>query len=235
MDTTETKRKERVPIWVLAVYSVLLYGVWTVQQFLILPRIEKIPNGVISALLHDGLCKNLIWTLPALLLIHKYSDKLEVPMKEMLDWKKEYLPYLAVFPGFVGYVLMGIFANKMPLKFELAPKDIVTVLFVGVTEELVFRAWLLNAAMPRAKKPKSLDETPYQQYAVIAVNAAMFLAIHFPRWIKEGIFVTNFTSFGFVSIILLSVIFSLVFLKTKNIVLPIALHMFWDLLIFAMY
>ena len=46
----------------------------------------------------------------------------------------------------------------------------------------------------------------------------------------HGIFVSSFTHFGFIIILLLSVIFSTEFLRSKNILVPIALHMYWDLL-----
>ena len=226
------KSEKLVPISVLAVYSVLLYAAWTVYHFFVLPQIERLPGELLPALLNDGLCKNLVWTLPAALLIKKFADRLEVKPSEFLSWKREYLIYLLIFPAFVGYILLGMFVHKTPVSFSIAADEVVTVVFVGVTEELVFRAWLLNATMKYAKKPRSDDDIPWQQYAVIAVNAVMFLAVHFPRWITEGVFVSNMAQLGFVSIIILSVIFSLVFLKTKNIVLVIALHMFWDLLIY---
>lgn len=232
---TENKAEKRVPIPVLALYSALLYGVWGVYHFYILKHIVAIPNELIAALLNDGVCKNLVWTLPALLLIRKYSDSLKIGASEMLTWKKEYLPYLAIFPAFAAYIVLNMVLHKMPIEFSMTITDAVTVLFVGVTEELVFRGWLLNATMAYTKEPENDDATPWSQYGAVALNAVMFLVIHFPRWLSEGAFAANFTSLGFVSIVLLSVIFSLVFLKTRNIVLPITLHMFWDLLIFMMY
>ncbi len=220
----EKKKSKFVPIWVLAVYSVLLYGAWTCYHFFVLPDLENAGFGELAtALLNEGLCKGLIWAVPAALLMRKYSDTLEVSIKELFTWKKEYAKYLLIFPIFAVYILLGLFAHKTAPDFSVTVKEIVTVVFVGVTEELVFRGWLLNATSQRS------------EYGAIAVNAVMFLAIHFPRWISEGVFVTNMAQLGFVSIIALSVVFSLVFLRTKNIILPITLHMFWDFLIFLLY
>ena len=224
-----------MPLAVLVVYSVLLYAAWTVYHFFILEHIENIPNDLLSSLLNDAVCKNLIWTLPAALLIHKYSKELEISPKEMFKWEKGYVKYLLIFPAFAAYIIFGMLVRRQPIELSIGIKDIVTVLFVGVTEELVFRAWLLNATAVYAAPPKNKDDTPWQQYAVIGINAVMFLAIHFPRWINEGVFFTNIASLGFMSILILSVIFSLLLLKTKNILLPITLHMFWDLLIFLLY
>ncbi len=224
-----------MPLAVLVIYSVLLYAAWTVYHFFILEHIENIPNDLLSSLLNDAVCKNLIWTLPAALLIHKYSKELEISPKEMFKWEKGYEKYLLIFPAFAAYIIFGMLVRRQPIELSIGIKDIVTVLFVGVTEELVFRAWLLNATAVYAAPPKNKDDTPWQQYAVIGINAVMFLAIHFPRWINEGVFFTNIASLGFMSILILSVIFSLLLLKTKNILLPITLHMFWDLLIFLLY
>ncbi|MDE6761083.1 MAG: CPBP family intramembrane metalloprotease [Lachnospiraceae bacterium] len=40
---------------------------------------------------------------------------------------------------------------------------------------------------------------------------------------------------GFLSIIILSIIFSWTFIKSKNIWISILLHMYWDLLMFMFY
>ena len=155
----------------------------------------------------------------------KYGDKLSVSFKDMFKWKKDCNKYLLIFPAFLAYVIFGIVVHggKLAVSSSFGLAEIITVLFVGVTEEFVFRGWLLNATVRR------------NENIAIGVNAAMFLAIHFPKWIEEGVFISNFASFGFISIVALSVIFSLIFINTKNIVLPIALHMFWDLLIFMLY
>jgi len=124
-----------------------------------------------------------------------------------------------------AYIVLGLVLHggSFAIKGTFGADDIIVVIFVGLTEELVFRGWLLNAT-ERIGENKAL-----------AINAAMFLLIHFPIWIVSGAFVNNFVSFGFVSIIALSVIFGLMFLRTRNILVPIALHMMWDLLLFMWY
>lgn len=51
----------------------------------------------------------------------------------------------------------------------------------------------------------------------------------------DGTFFSNFAHFGFISILLLSVLFSVIFVKTKSLLLPIGLHMFWDFLMMMVY
>jgi membrane protease YdiL (CAAX protease family) len=87
---------------------------------------------------------------------------------------------------------------------------------------MVFRGWLLNA---------TVKDIP--QWLAVLLNALMFLAIHFPRWIQEGIFISTIASFNFMGIIILSVVFSLSFLKSKNILIPVTMHMLYDFLAFG--
>lgn len=100
----------------------------------------------------------------------------------------------------------------------------IVVLFVGLTEELVFRGWLLNLTYSESHKE-----------IAIGINAILFLMIHFPKWMMDGTFFSNFAHFGFISILLLSVLFSVIFVKTKSLLLPIGLHMFWDFLMMMVY
>ena len=69
----------------------------------------------------------------------------------------------------------------------------------------------------------------------IIINAVMFLLIHFPIWIASGIFIDEFTSLNFLCVPALSIIFSWSFIKSKNIWIPITLHMYWDLLMDLFY
>lgn len=222
---TKSKESDKVSIVLLVVYSAVFYLVWTVFHFFVEPFISKIPSEAAAALLSDGLIKNLIWTLPAVILIWKNSDKLSVGLKDLFAVNKASVKYLWLFPAFAAYIIVGILIHggTIGISSDFGFPDIITVIFVGITEEIVFRGWLLNATLDR------------HEDAAIAINSIMFLAIHFPRWICEGVFIGNFESFGFVSIIALSVIFSILFAKTKSLFLPVTLHMFWDLLMFMLY
>ena len=222
---SENKKTEKVPVKILLIYSTFLYAAWSAVHFWVEPWIDSLENDVLSAAVIEGVFKNLIWTLPALILIHKYQDGLFVGLKEMFTPNKNCVKYLWVFPAMAAYIVLGLVLHggSFAIKGTFGADDIIVVIFVGLTEELVFRGWLLNAT-ERIGENKAL-----------AINAAMFLLIHFPTWIVSGAFVNNFVSFGFVSIIALSVIFGLMFLRTRNILVPIALHMMWDLLLFMWY
>ena len=138
------------------------------------------------------------------------------------------LKYIPVYLGFTAYLIIGAFIRKGGLavsdSFSCSCSDLIDVLFVGITEEMVFRGWLLNVTVSENRK-----------WLPIIINAVMFLLIHFPIWIKSGVFIDSFTSLNFLCVPILSVIFSWSFIKSKSIWIPITLHMYWDLLMCLFY
>lgn len=205
---------------VLIAYSILFYGIWTLNEFFVKPFMqEQILNESVCALV-KGLFKSLVWILPAALLVHHFRDKVYVTLKTMFTGKANWLKWLPVFLCITAYYIVSAVTAKGGLKLAdgFGLPLIITDLFVGITEEMVFRGWLLNVTLPMAKKP----------WIPVAVNSLMFLMIHFPIWIMNGVFLQNLASSW--ALILLSILFSFSFIKSKNILVPTALHMYWDLL-----
>ena len=206
----------------LIVYVIIFYAVWSVWEFVFKPMIDdSMDNQYIAQLIKSGVIKNLVWTVPAILLVRHFSSEVHIGLKEMFSPKTNWLgalPYFAVFT----VIILGnsfIIHKTIAISDKCEPHVLLGYLFVGLTEEMVFRGWLLNATYREDKK-----------WLAIGVNSVMFLMIHFPRWIHEGIFVNNILSLGFVFVIALSFVFSYTFLKNRNILIPIALHMYWDIL-----
>lgn len=140
--------------------------------------------------------------------------------------KTQLFRYFPIFILFTIYLFAGVLLQKgrISISASFQTSDLIIVLFVGITEEMVFRGWLLNAVVREKKK-----------WIPVIINALLFLLIHFPKWICEGCFIENFQTLSFLSIIILSIIFSWTFIKSKNIWIPILLHMYWDLLMFLFY
>lgn len=219
--------KNKKLVLTLIIYTILFYAAWAITELVVCTQLKQsIGDGVLFAVFRDVLLKNLIWTLPALLLIGCYKKELFADGKTMFTFRKDSWIVLPLLIFLSVFVLSGVVIREhgLTIKPSFGADDIIMVLFVGLTEELVFRGWFLNTSLAHA-------DTDIKKYAAVAVNAVMFLCIHFPIWIAEGEFVTSFTSFGFISILLLSVLFSISFIRTKNIVVPIILHSVYDLLI----
>lgn len=211
----------------LIFYLPVFYGLWAIGELFVFEQIRFILNNeVLSQFVINVLIKNLVWTLPAVILIYHFKEDVYITLKDMFSSKVNWLKYLPIFILFTACLLVGaILENgKLIISNSFGFDDVLDLLFVGVTEEMVFRGWLLNVTIKEDKK-----------WRYIIINALMFLAIHFPIWIHNGIFVSSFIGFGFLCVIILSVIFSYAFIKSKNILVPITLHTYWDLLMFMFF
>lgn len=212
---------------VLVIYLIAFGGLWSLNEIVLFEKLNLfIENEIVLQLIKTAFVKNLVWTLPAVLLIHHFKLDVYVSLKEMFSVKINWLKYLPTFMLFTVYLLGGaiLLNGKLEIASGFGFDEVIVLLFVGITEELVFRGWLLNITISEDKK-----------WRYIFINAIIFLAIHFPIWIQQGVFISSFTSFGFLCILILSIIFSCTFVKSKNILVPIALHMYWDLLVFMFY
>lgn len=209
---------------VLIIYVIVFYSIWTVWEFWIKTFISNtFENECISQLIKSGIIKNLVWTFPAILLVWHFKSDVYITLKEMFSTKVNWLKYLPIFIFFTIYILAGAILKNGGVEIvrDFGMDKIIIVLFVGLTEEMVFRGWLLNATIREHRK-----------WFYIIINAVMFLAIHFPIWIYSGNFISYFTSLQFIEVMALSVIFSITFIKSRSILVPITLHMYFDLLVF---
>lgn len=215
--------KRQVLPLVLAVYIVLFYSFWSIFELLLKHRLDSLFNNEnLVQFIKSGVIKNIVWTLPALFLTKKFSVKMYIPFKDMFTAKVPVLKYLPIFLLFLVYILATSYLKNgaIAISSSFRVSNLIIVLFVGITEDSVFRGWLLNAAV-----------TDKNKWIPILVNALLFLLIHFPSWIYKGTLIANLTSLNFLSIVVLSIIFSWTFIKSKNIWVPISLHMFWDLFV----
>ncbi|MDE6593736.1 MAG: CPBP family intramembrane metalloprotease [Oscillospiraceae bacterium] len=111
--------------------------------------------------------------------------------------------------------------GRLAINESFGISTVIKALSVGIGEETVFRGLFLNAVLDDKKK-----------LFTVFINSLMFLAIHFPVWIRSGTFISVFTSGGAFTVLLLSCIFSFVFIKTKSIYTAAFLHFWWDLLLY---
>ena len=220
----ETAEKRITKNKALILYSIAFYTIWALFEFFGKPIIDDIcPGEISSQIVKTVVIKNLVWVLPAALLIHHYKDDVCIGLKEMFTAKVNWLKYLPVFLIFVIYPLVGGYLRKgsLTLSSDFGIKQVIMYSFVGITEEMVFRGWLLNAMVGKERQ---------NQWKAILLSSLMFVAIHIPTWTIHGELAGAFLHFGFVQIIVLSIIFSVTFLKSRNIIVPVALHMIFDFL-----
>lgn len=211
------------PLRALLVFFIGFYLAWTVVELLLVPTLERhITSEALVTFFIDVLVKNLLWTLPALLLVRKYRDSAYIPQQVFFRLRKVHAIWLLAVPVIAAYVLIPAYfrSGGLSISEDFGLSSVLVVLFVGLTEEMVFRGWMLNV---------TYDDT--HQYSAVLVNAILFLAIHFPKWLRTGAFISAFTSGGFLTILLLSVVFSVLFLKSKSLIVPILVHSVYDLMV----
>ena len=204
-------------------YYVVFYLAWCLNIFFLWPLLTPIfGDSVIFVIIKEAI-KLLIWTAPAIYLILHFKEYMWISLKEMLTSRVKLMSLTPVFAVLLLYAVAVIYTSgggfKISRDFKISSL-IGAVLFVGITEEIVFRGWILNAALKK-----------YNKWVCIIFNMVLFLLIHFPGWIYKGSFFEMpalfFNCFG---ILVLGYIFSYTFIKTRNILVPITLHMFWNLL-----
>ncbi|MDE6658249.1 MAG: CPBP family intramembrane metalloprotease, partial [Oscillospiraceae bacterium] len=205
------------------IFLVLFYTVWTIAELVIRPSFSQIitDGSIIFQIVFDWILKNLCWTVPALILMKKFDEKLYINSKKLFTNPVNTKEVALVFLAEIAFCVLNSVISHKGFYFRAEGlQECISFIFVGVTEEFVFRAWLLNSSMTEKNKNSA-----------IALNAVLFLCIHFPIWIFYGNFIAYMTSFSFIMIILLSIFFSWTMLYFKNIWVTVGVHMLWDILV----
>ena len=97
----------------LILYIIAFYTIWALFEFLGKPIIEDIcPGEIVSEIVKTVVIKNLVWVLPAALLVHHYKDDVCIGLKEMFTAKVKWLKFLPVFLFFVLYPLICGYLRK---------------------------------------------------------------------------------------------------------------------------
>ena len=137
----------------ISIYLIVFFAVWSVRELYIRPVFLDCLDGIAFGLAESAM-KLLVWTLPAILLIKHFHDDMLLGLKEMfankpIRFKDAYI-LLIVFVPLVSAVISGDFE----IRSDFVPSALIrSVLFVGITEELVFRGFLLNAFLKKMKMP----------------------------------------------------------------------------------
>ena len=211
--------KRKLSSYKIIIYCAVFYALWSVRELVIRPQFLDSLNDV-SFQIAETLMKLLVWTLPAVLLIKRYHDDMWIGLKEILTTKPKWFWYILIMVAFFFFnaIRAWIAFGTLAVHPDFKPITLVeAVIFVGVTEEIVFRGWLLNAMLKRMK----------YRFALL-LNAVLFALIHYPIWIYHGYGALTILS-GSLSVVVLSAVFSWTFTKSKSIFIPIVIHMSWNL------
>lgn len=211
-------KKISLPKRVLLIYAILLYGLWSLLEMYLKTRVG------VDEFTKEVYIKTALWLIPAVLLHLRFSDSMFLK-KEMYSLNRSCWIAVPIMILFTVYILISEYLadGQLAISESFGISTVVMVLSIGMGEEMVFRGLFLNAMLKDGKKCPA-----------VFINALLFFAIHFPIWIQGGSLVSVFTGGGFISVLLVSCIFSAVFIRTKSIWTAFFLHFWWDLLLFLL-
>lgn len=209
-------------IGVLSYIGLLI--IWGLIELVIVPFMGQWLSTHDIEFIKEVVFKIVIWLLPAILLCRYYDNFLNVQRKGDFSIKSKWLKVLSILSLFTVIHFISAYAQNgnISINSSFQITDILMAISVGISEEMVFRGWLLNICLWDKK------------WECIIINAGMFLLIHFPVWIQQDMLSVYISSGAFLQIIILSVIFSVAFIKSRNILVPIVLHAYWDFLCFIL-
>lgn len=157
------------------------------------------------------------WPLFALFLIKRYSNDLNISLKEMITTKPKLKILLPLLAFALVYNIAGFFINSSGYGTKMKLYDlIVTAATVGIFEESVFRGWFLNAISTFVSERKAN-----------LISSALFVLIHYPGWIFAG-YEFKTIAITSISVYALGLIFGWVFRKNRSIWTGAILHSAWD-------
>lgn len=213
-----TKDKKFNNIYIL--YCLGLFVVWGIFEIIIMPHIEYYK---FSDIIKEVFIKILVWFIPAVILQGYFNKFMFVKKDRIFSFKSKWNECIIILFIFTLFHIVSSLVQNGGISINNSFRmfDIIIACSVGISEEMVFRGWLLNSVLNDKNK-----------YIAVIINSFLFLSIHFPVWIREGVFITYITSGAFLQIMVLSIIFSLTFIRNKNIIIPVILHAYWDLLCF---
>lgn len=210
-------RANSKPGIVLVMYTIILYSFWSLLELYLKTKIG------IDEFTKEVYIKCVVLLVPAILIHFNFSNDMFIKKEEMYLLNKKcwiavpMMLLLAIYIIINEYLVNG----KLEINESFGINTVVEVLSIAAGEEMVFRGLFLSAILRDKKK-----------YLSVFINSLLFLAIHFPVWIQSGTFISAFTSGGFITVLLLSCIFSFAFIKTKSIWTAVFLHFGWDFLLF---
>ena len=184
----------------------IFFAIWSVREIVIQP-IFLSPLGNFTSSIIGAIIKLLVWTLPAILLIRRFNGDMFISFEEMFTTKprlSKCAPFLAII--FVVPLIQAIlWGGEIAIDPSFVPTRLIgAVLFVGITEEIVFRGFLLNTFLKRMKT-----------WQAVTLDAILFYLIHIPIWIYQAHNMAFFLS-AIVTVIGLSVLFAYSFIKSGS-------------------
>ncbi len=173
-----------------------------------------------------GYLSRLIWVIPAVYLILRYSDSLRFSKKELFSRPVWNWPLAIVLTGSLLLVLVSMLVNHHGFWINpdvAAPLEITKYAVVGLVEETVFRGWGYNALSKAAADRKAS-----------LLSTAFFVLLHWPAYLiklyRFGTFDLSGMLAQSVSAVNWGVLCCWLLKKSETLWNPVIAHFFYDAL-----
>ena len=216
---SESKQIEN-NVKILLIYLFLFNPVWIFKELWLVQYIEPLSEATSTFL--NASIKVLVWIFPVWLYIKYYLHANPIKYLKIKNVNK------GMFWGISLSLLLGLcFAfevyilNDQSFNFKLSLNNYMNgILLVGITEEIVFRGFILQ----ELNKILSF-------WKANIITSFLFLIIHYAIWIYDGVF---FDLWSHIYVFLIGIFFGLIFKKTRSLWSVIILHSFHNLFVSIM-
>jgi len=176
---TKPYSKKRT-LWTVFGAYLLICSVWAVYRFFVeAPLSVLFDPGFPTAALLEGLVKSLLYILPPLILMNRMKEGLEILPKQVFgfSWKTILFGLGLGLLFFVFYSARAVLVEGgIRYDFRLSADTLIgAVFFAAITEEILCRAFILNALVKKIGRG----------WAHI-ITAVLFALMHLPIWIAGG-------------------------------------------------
>ena len=202
----------------LVLYLFFFYFTWALKELWLIYSFHSF--GETTYALLEALVKVLVWIVPIWVYVKYYLNTSPMNYFNMNINVKKGLFWGIILSSLVGlrFAIEVYLFNKETFHFALPLNSYLNeFLVVGITEEMVFRGFILKEINKRITFWKANG-----------ITALLFLLIHYPIWIHNGEFPYFWTH---VYIFLLGIIFGLIYKKTGSLWSVVLLHSFYDLFV----
>ena len=186
-----------------------------------LDLMDPVPRAITSATI-----KIVIWVIPVILLVKIMEKSKPFSYLQLHNNFRKGLKWIGwVFLVMIFCFVINLFVLKNNVDFQIGFNGwLNTILLVGITEEIVFRGFLLR---------KLMDS--FRFWIANTVTSLLFVSIHFPIWFNKGLFEFPSILSSILSIFVLSIIFGVVYKKSNSLWSVIFIHSLYNLLVLLFY
>lgn len=182
---------------------------------------DSVPRAITSAAL-----KIVIWVIPVILLVKIIEKSNPLTYLGLCHSFRKGLKWAGwVSLAFIAYfVVLNLTVLKNNIDFQIGFNEwLNTIILVGITEEIVFRGFLLR---------KLMDS--FRFWTANIITALLFASIHFPIWLYKGLSFPYMLSSAITAFVL-GIIFGFLYKKSNSLWSAIIGHSLYNLLVSIFY